>query len=159
VNVAARLGPGDKVAPFELPDQAGTRVKLEDLLGKGPIVFFFYPADETPTCTREACSFRDAYADLQQAGAQVFGVSGDSVESHARFAEKHRLPYKLLADVGDRVRNDVFHVPKGLLGLRPGRATFVLDKDGVVRHAFQAHLQAQAHVDEAMAVVKRLAGA
>lgn len=150
------LAVGDRVPSFELSDQAGHKVRLEDLLGKGPIVFFFYPADETPTCTREACHFRDAHADLQRAGATVFGVSGDSVESHARFAQRHQLPYGLLADVGDRVRNDVFGVPRGLLGLRPGRATYVLDKEGVIRHRYQAHLDAQGHVDEAIATVKKL---
>jgi peroxiredoxin Q/BCP len=150
------LAVGDRVPSFELPDQTGKQVRLEDLLGKGPLVFFFYPADETPTCTREACSFRDAHVDLQQAGAAVFGISGDSVASHASFAKHHQLPYSLLADVGDRVRNQVFGVPRGLLGLRPGRATYVLDKDGVIRHKYQAHLEAQGHVDEAIATVKKL---
>lgn len=150
------LDVGDKVPSFELPDQTGRVVKFGELLGKGPIVLFFYPKDETPVCTREACSFRDAHDDLVKAGATVFGISGDSVESHAKFAKNHRLQYGLLADVGDRVRNDVFGVPRGLLGLKPGRATYVIDKDGVVRHRYQAHLEAQAHVDEAIATVKKL---
>jgi peroxiredoxin Q/BCP len=150
------LGVGDKVPPFELPDQSGSVVKWQDLVGKGPIVLFFYPKDETPVCTAEACSFRDAHDDLLKAGAIVYGISGDSVESHAQFARNHRLQYGLLADVGDRVRHDVFGVPRGLLGLRPGRATYVMDRDGVVRHRYQAHLQAQAHVDEAIATVKKL---
>ena len=150
------LAVGDKVPAFDLPDQTGRSVKFAELLGKGPIVLFFYPKDETPTCTREACSFRDAHDDLAKAGAAVFGISGDSVESHAKFAQHHRLQYSLLADVGDRVRNDVFGVPRGLLGLRPGRATYVIDKDGVVRHKYQAHLDAQGHVDEAIATVKKL---
>jgi thioredoxin-dependent peroxiredoxin len=150
------LAVGDKVPAFELPDQTGRSVKFSELLGKGPIVLFFYPKDETPVCTREACSFRDAHDDLAKAGATVFGISGDSVESHAKFAAHHRLQYGLLADVGDRVRNDIFGVPRGLLGLKPGRATYVIDKDGVVRHKYQAHLEAQAHVDEAIATVKKL---
>lgn len=150
------LAVGDKVPSFELPDQTGRVVKSSELLGKGPIVLFFYPKDETPVCTREACSFRDAYDELRGAGATVYGISGDSVESHAAFAKNHRLQYGLLADVGDKVRNEIFGVPRGLLGLRPGRATYVIDKDGVVRHKFQAHLEAQAHVDEAIAMVKKL---
>lgn len=150
------LAVGDKVPAFDLPDQTGRSVKFTELLGKGPIVLFFYPKDETPVCTREACSFRDAHDDLAKAGATVFGISGDSVESHAQFAQHHRLQYSLLADVGDRVRNHVFGVPRGLLGLRPGRATYVIDKEGVVRHKYQAHLEAQAHVDEAIATVKKL---
>lgn len=150
------LAVGDRVPSFELPDQSGKQVRLEDLLGKGPIVLFFYPKDETPVCTREACSFRDAHDDLQKAGATVFGISGDSVASHAAFAKNHRLQYGLLADVGDRVRNGIFGVPKGLLGLKPGRATYVIDKTGVIRHRYQAHLEAQAHVDEAIATVQKL---
>lgn len=150
------LAVGDRVPSFELPDQTGKTVRLAELLGKGPLVFFFYPADETPVCTKEACSFRDAHADLERAGATVFGISGDSVASHASFAKNHRLQYGLLADVGDRVRNEVFGVPRGLLGLRPGRATYVVDRDGVVRHKYAASLQAQAHVDEAIATVKKL---
>lgn len=150
------LAVGDRVPSFELPDQTGRTVKLDELLGKGPIVFFFYPKDETPVCTREACSFRDAYDDLQKAGASVFGISGDSVESHARFAQRHRLQYGLLADVGDHVRNDVFGVPRSFLGLHTGRTTYVLDKDGVIRHLYSAALEAQAHVDEAIATVQKL---
>jgi thioredoxin-dependent peroxiredoxin len=151
------LDVGAKVPAFELPDQDGKPFKLDDALGKGPVVIFFYPADETPVCTKEACAFRDAHADLAAAGAQVFGISGDSVESHKGFASHHKLPYRLLADVGDRVRNQIFGVPKGLLGLRAGRATYVLDKDGVIRMRHQAHLQSQEHVDKALAVVKQLA--
>lgn len=150
---------GERVGSFELPDQNGKPVRFQDLLGRGPLVFFFYPADETAMCTKEACSFRDAHAELVSAGARVFGVSGDSVESHARFASRHRLPYALLADVGDHVRNHVFRVERGLLGLSAGRATYVVDQEGVVQHVFQAALQAQAHVDKATAVVKRLATA
>lgn len=150
------LAVGDKVPSFELPDQTGRVVKSSELLGKGPLVLFFYPKDETPVCTREACSFRDAYDELRGAGARVYGISGDSVESHAAFAKHHRLQYGLLADVGDQVRNDIFGVPRGLLGLKPGRVTYVIDKDGIVRHKYQAHLEAQAHVDEAIAMVKKL---
>ena len=151
------LGIGDRVPAFELLDQHGTSVKLAGLLGQGPLVFFFYPKDETVVCTREACSFRDAHDEMRTAGAQVFGISGDSVSSHLGFAEHHRLPYSLLADVGDRLRDHVFGVPRSLLGLLPGRVTYVVDKDGVVRHTYQGHLEAQNHVDEALAVVKKLA--
>ena len=151
------LDVGDRVPAFELPDQNGNVVKLGDVLGRGPVVFFFYPGDETPVCTREACSFRDAHEEMRKAGAQVFGVSGDSVSSHASFAKHHSLQYGLLADVGDRVRGEVFGVPRGAFGLTVGRATYVLDKHGVIRHRYLALLEAQNHVDEAMAVVKKLA--
>jgi len=154
---AKGISVGERVPSFALPDQDGKAVKLDELLGKGPLVFFFYPKDETPGCTREACSFRDANEEMRKAGATVFGVSGDSVESHKGFATHHKLNYGLLSDVGDKVRNDVFGVPRGFLGLTPGRVTYVLDGDGVVRHVFDSSLKFENHVDEAMAVVKRLA--
>jgi len=147
---------GERVPSFELPDQTGAVVRFDDALGKGPIVLFFYPKDETPICTAEACSFRDAYAEFSAAGAAVFGISSDDVASHKKFAEKHQLPYRLLADVGGKVRSSL-KVPRGLLGLSEGRVTYILDREGIVRHAHEATLQAQAHVDEAIAMVKRLA--
>jgi thioredoxin-dependent peroxiredoxin len=148
---------GDKVPDFSLPDQNGQAVKLADLRGKGPIVFFFYPKDETVGCTREACSFRDAHAELAAAGAIVFGVSGDSVESHAGFAKHHSLNYGLLADVGNKVRDGVFAVPRGLLGLAPGRVTYILDSGGVVRFVHENNLNMGSHVERAIEVVKKLA--
>ena len=154
--MAKSLDVGDRVPSFTLPDQDGAAVKLEDLLGKGPVVFFFYPKDETPGCTKEACTFRDRNAELVDAGAAVFGVSGDSVASHKGFATHHELPYRLLADVGDKVRDEVFRVPRGFLGLTPGRVTYVVDKDGVVRHRHEAQLQFASHADEAIAGVKKL---
>jgi len=147
---------GDRVPSFELPDQDGTAVRFDDVRGTGPIVVFFYPKDETPVCTAEACSFRDAYSEFTAAGATVLGISSDDVASHKRFAEHHKLPYRLLADVGGVVRTRL-GVPRGMLGLMDGRVTYILDKDGVVRHVHQAALQAQAHVDQAIAMVKKLA--
>ena len=149
---------GERVSSFELPDQTGALVRFDDALGKGPIVLFFYPKDETPVCTAEACSFRDAYTEFVGAGATVFGISSDDVASHRKFAEKHKLPYRLLADVGGKVRAQC-KVPRGLLGLTEGRVTYILDNTGVVRHSHEASLQAQAHVDEAIRMVKKLATA
>jgi peroxiredoxin Q/BCP len=146
---------GDRVPSFELPDQTGAVVRFDNELGKGPVVLFFYPKDETPTCTAEACSFRDANDEFVAAGAVVLGISSDGVESHKRFADKHKLTYRLLADVGGVVRKRL-GVPRGMLGLMDGRVTYVLDRAGVVQHLHAATLQSQAHVDEAMAVVKRL---
>ena len=146
---------GDKVPSFELLDHNGAAFKLDDELGKGPLVFFFYPKDETPVCTAEACSFRDANDDFVKAGANVFGISSDSVSSHKRFADKHGLNYRLLADVGSVVR-DQLGVPRSFFGLKDGRVTYVVDKTGVVRMAHEAALAAQAHVDEALAIIKSL---
>ena len=149
---------GDRAPSFTLLDQHGNAVALDAVLGKGAVVIFFYPKDGTPGCTTEVCSFRDSSAELAAAGAQVFGISSDSVESHLGFAQKHKLAYSLLADVGGKVR-DAFGVPRGLLGLLDGRVTYVLDSEGIVRHRFEAMLRAGKHVDEALATVRRLASA
>jgi peroxiredoxin Q/BCP len=144
---------GDRAPDFTLPNGDGRDVSLASLRGK-VVVLFFYPKDETPGCTREACEFRDSYETFRDAGAEVVGVSDDSVESHASFAKHHKLPMTLLADVGGKVRG-LFGV-KSLFGL-PDRVTFVLDRDGTVKHVFQARLRFGKHVDEALAVVRTLA--
>src|SRR3954466_3913150 len=101
-SVAIRIG--DKAPDFTLPNQDGAQVHLAELLGKGPVVVYFYPKDETPGCTAEACAFRDAYEDFKTAGAQVVGISSDSEADHASFATHHRLPFILAADRGAEVR-------------------------------------------------------
>ncbi len=146
---------GDKVPGFELSDQDGKLFKLDEALGKGPVVLFFYPKDETTVCTAEACSFRDANADFVEAGAAVFGISSDDVASHKRFADRHKLNYRLLADVGGKVREQL-GVPRSFFGLKDGRVTYVIDKQGVVRMAHAAPLSAQAHVDQAIGIIKSL---
>jgi thioredoxin-dependent peroxiredoxin len=145
---------GDKAPEFDLPDAAGKRVKLSDFRGKRSVVLYFYPKDDTPGCTKEACSFRDSYESFKDAGAEVIGVSSDSESSHQKFADKFKLPFRLVADQGGAVRKR-YGVP-ATLGLLPGRVTFVIDRDGVVRHVFNSQLQATKHVDEALTVLKRL---
>jgi peroxiredoxin Q/BCP len=147
------LRTGDRAPDFTLPAADGTPVSLASLRGK-VVVVFFYPKDETPGCTREACEFRDSHESFVEAGAEVVGISDDSVASHARFASKHRLPMRLLSDEGGRVRES--YGVKSLFGL-PDRVTFVIDRDGVIRHVFQARLRFGKHVDEALDVVRRLA--
>jgi peroxiredoxin Q/BCP len=149
------LALGDRAPDFTLPDAGGKSISLHDLEGKGPIVVFFYPKDDTPGCTVEACSFRDRFDAFVQAGAAVVGISSDPPESHGRFAQKHGLPMTLLSDVDGKVR--AAWGVKATLGLFPGRATFVLDKGGIVRHVFVSQLRAGAHVTESLAVVKGLA--
>jgi peroxiredoxin Q/BCP len=145
---------GDKAPDFDLPDATGTRVKLSDFRGKQSVVLYFYPKDDTPGCTKEACSFRDSYESFKDAGAEVIGVSSDSEASHQKFADKFKLPFRLVADGGGSVRKR-YGVP-ATLGLLPGRVTFVIDRDGVVRHVFNSQLQATKHVDEALTVLRRL---
>ena len=147
---------GDAAPDFALPDRTGRVVRLSDYRGKKAIVVYFYPKDETPGCTKEACAFRDHYQDFQDAGAEVIGISSDSQESHGRFAEHHRLPFVLLADRGGVVRKQ-YGVP-ATLGVLPGRVTFVIDRQGVVRHVFNSQLQAARHVDEAITALRAAHG-
>src|SRR6476659_5205996 len=127
---------GDRVPSFTLPDQDGKAVSLEELLTSGCLVLYFYPKDDTPGCTVEACSFRDQHQDLLEAGACVVGVSSDDVDSHRRFATKYGIPFRLLADKGGKLRKQ-FGVPK-TLGLLDGRVTYVIDRQGVIRHIFNS---------------------
>jgi len=147
---------GEEAPDFSLDDQHGKRVSLADFRGKQAVVLFFYPKDETPICTKEVCSFRDAYQDFTDAGAVVIGVSSDSSSSHLAFADNHHLPFLLLADDDGELRSS-FKVRK-TLGLMPGRATYVIDREGIVRHVFSSQFSAQRHVAEALGVVNELAG-
>ena len=146
---------GDHAPDFTLTSQSGQQVSLAEFRGSKAVVLFFYPKDGTAVCTKEACSFRDAYEDFVQAGAVVIGVSSDSAESHQAFASGHRLPFVLLADTDGSVRK-AFGVPK-TLGIMPGRVTYVIDKEGIVRHVFSSQFAADRHVAEALAVVRQLA--
>lgn len=119
------------------------------------MVLYFYPADETYGCTKEACRFRDGYEDFVDAGAMVVGVSPDSLESHQSFAEHHRLPFSLLSDTDGQLRKK-YGVGK-TLGMVAGRVSFVIDRKGIVRHVFDSQLRVRQHVDEALGVVRRLA--
>jgi thioredoxin-dependent peroxiredoxin len=150
----APLKIGDRAPDFTLPSQEGKPVSLADYRGKQAVVLFFYPKDESPICTKEACNFRDAYEDFAAAGAAVIGVSSDSAESHHTFAARHRLPFLLLADEGGALRK-AFGVPK-TLGVMPGRVTYVIDKEGIVRLIFNSQLSAVDHVAEALKTVREL---
>jgi peroxiredoxin Q/BCP len=146
---------GERAPDFDLPVAGGGRVRLADILAHGPLVLFFYPKDNTPGCTAEACSFRDAYAAFADNGAQVIGVSSDSIDSHAAFAEKHSLPFPLASDPGGLARK-AYGVPKAL-GLLPGRVTYVIDRGGVVRSIFNSMFAPEKHVNAALDVLKTLA--
>lgn len=149
------IGVGDVAPDFTSTSQDGHAVSLGDYRGKQPVVIYFYPRDETSVCTREACSFRDAYADFADVGAVVIGVSGDPSDSHRRFAAAHRLPFILLSDEDGSLRK-AFGVPK-TLGVLPGRVTYVIDRQGVVRHVFNSQFAAERHVREALQMVRKLA--
>jgi peroxiredoxin Q/BCP len=151
----APVGVGDTAPDFTLPSQSGDQVRLRDIVERGPVVLYFYPKDETPGCTAEACGFRDSYEVFREAGAEVVGVSSDSASSHGRFAEKHRLPFTLLSDDGGRIRKRYGVRPT--LGILPGRVTYVIDGQGVVRHVFSSQTGVQRHVQEALDALKEIA--
>jgi thioredoxin-dependent peroxiredoxin len=142
---------GQTPPDFTLPDQDGSVVSLSDLRGSWAVVYF-YPADDTPGCTAESCSFRDSHEEFTDAGARVIGISSDSVESHRAFADKHHLPFTLLAD-GDGTVRKAWGVGK-TMGLLPGRVTYIIDPEGVVRHKFSSQFKPKKHIDEALSVIR-----
>lgn len=145
---------GDKAPDFTLPSQMGDNVILSEYFGKKNIVLYFYPKDESVGCTKEACSFRDSYEELTSLGAEVLGVSGQSVESHKSFATHYGLPFILLSDEDNKVRK-LYGVPS-TMGIIPGRVTYIIDKKGVVRSIFSSQTQATKHVQEATDTLKQL---
>ena len=146
---------GDPAPEVSAGTQDGGRFALADFRDKHVVVLFFYPADGTAICTAEACAFRDSYEDFVKAGAVVIGVSGDSLENHRKFAVDHKLPFLLASDPQGEVRR-AFGVPK-TLGIFPGRVTYVIDKQGVIRLTFNAQFTGSGHVKEALEVVRELA--
>jgi peroxiredoxin Q/BCP len=128
---AAEIKEGMKAPAFTARDQEGRTVRLQDFSGKSAVVLYFYPKDDTPGCTKEACSLRDGFADLKAAGAVVLGVSSDDVASHKAFAAKFSLPFSLLADP-ERKIIDAYGVRMPVVGLAK-RVTFLIDREGVVR--------------------------
>jgi thioredoxin-dependent peroxiredoxin len=145
---------GDKAPDFTLPSQTGEPVRLSDRLGERIVVLYFYPRDETRGCTAEACAFRDSHEVFAEAGAEVIGVSSDSVDRHAAFADHHKLPFTLLSDKDGQVRKS-YGVPAAL-GLLPGRVTYVIDRTGTVRHVFNSMTNIGRHVNDALDVVQKL---
>ncbi|WP_116246987.1 peroxiredoxin [Nocardiopsis sp. FIRDI 009] len=152
--MAHRIQVGDKAPDFTLPSQSGDPVRLYDRLGERTVVLYFYPKDDTPGCTAQACAFRDSHEVFTDAGAEVIGVSSDSAERHAAFADRHRLPFTLVSDEDGRVRKS-YGVPS-VLGLLPGRVTYVIDRQGTVRHVFNSMTVIDKHVEEALEVVRGL---
>jgi peroxiredoxin Q/BCP len=151
---SSKLKIGDKAPQFTLKNSSGQNVSLSDFEGKQNIVLYFYPKDETPGCTAQACSFRDHYEDFRELGAEVIGVSSDSTSSHESFSQNHKLPFVLLSDPGDVVAKR-YGVEK-TLGILKGRVTFVIDKNGTIVHIFNSAIQFTRHIDEAKDALKKL---
>jgi peroxiredoxin Q/BCP len=150
--VARSIQVGDKAPDFTLTSQSGDQVRLYDRLGQRAIVLYFYPRDDTRGCTAEACAFRDSHEVFAEAGAEVIGVSSDSVDRHAAFAGRHQLPFTLLSDEKGKVRKE-YGVPT-TLGLLPGRVTYVIDREGTVRHVFNSMTAIDRHVNDALDLVR-----
>lgn len=143
---------GDKLPFFTAKDSEGNDFEIKDYIGQ-PLVIYFYPKDETRVCTEQACSFRDNYEDFKNLGAEVIGISSDSVSSHKKFAERHQLPFILLSDVGKKLRK-LFGVQNDLLGLIPGRVTYVIDKNGIVILIFNS-MSGKIHIEKALEILKK----
>jgi peroxiredoxin Q/BCP len=143
------------VAPdFTLPSQSGEMVRLGDFVGNKPVVLYFYPKDDTPGCTKEACAFRDEFESFRKLDAEVVGVSSDSVESHRKFAARHDLPFTLLSDEAGKVRK--LYGASNTFGLFPSRVTFVIDEEGVVRYIFSSQLAVEKHVEESLEALRSI---
>ncbi|MEV6651422.1 peroxiredoxin [Streptomyces sp. NPDC051219] len=149
---------GAVAADFELPDETGTPRRLSELLADGPVVLFFYPAAMSPGCTAEACHFRDVAGELKAQGAQPVGISGDSVQAQAEFADKHSLGYPLLADPDGTVREQ-FGVKRGFSLVPTKRVTFVIDTDRRVLEVVRSELRMSVHADRALEALRRRASA
>ena len=138
---------GDAAPDFELPDQSGASVRLSAFRGR-VVVLYFYPKDDTHGCIAESSDFRDNYPKFQSANAEVIGISSDTSDSHARFASKYKLPFRLLSDRDSAVRR-LYGVPS-TLGLIPGRVTYVIDPKGIVRAVFNSQFNPKSHVEQSL---------
>ncbi|MEZ7497233.1 peroxiredoxin [Flavobacterium sp. Arc3] len=145
---------GDRIPNFKAKDTHGNDFDSQKLVGQKPLVIYFYPKDNTPGCTAQACSFRDQYEDFKDLGAEVIGISSDSVESHQKFSEQYKLPFILLSDHDKKIRK-LFGVPSGMFGLLPGRVTYVIDKKGKIIMIFDS-VMASKHIPKALEAVKKL---
>jgi peroxiredoxin Q/BCP len=154
-TVMEKVSIGSQIPYFSLNDQYGKLFDILSVKGKKNLVIYFYPKDDSPGCTKQACSFRDQFDVFTEADAIIIGISSQSVESHLEFAKKHRLNYTLLSDENEKVRK-LFGVPTNLFGLLPGRVTYVVNKQGVVVYMFNSQLKVQQHIDEALRILKEL---
>ena len=138
---------GDIAPDFTLQSSTGETISLSQFLGKKNVVLFFYPRDEGPTCCREAEEFRDDYEAFKERNAEVIGISAQSVKSHKSFASHHNLQYVLLSDVDNKVRK--LYGVSATLGV-PGRVTYVINKEGIIKHVFSSQLHFTKHAKEAL---------
>jgi peroxiredoxin Q/BCP len=143
---------GDKVPNFSAIDTNGNLFESNTIVGQKALVIYFYPKDDTLVCTEQACTFRDQYEDFKTLGAEVIGVSSDSVKSHQKFASRYQLPFVLLSDSDKKLRK-LFGVPNDLLGLLPGRVTYVIDKNGIIQLVFNS-MSGKIHIKKALEILQ-----
>lgn len=148
------LHKGDKIPDFTATDTNGNEFKSNDYVGKTALVIYFYPKNNTQVCNEQACSFRDNYEVFKTLGAEVIGISSDSVASHQKFAEKFKLPFILLSDNNKKLRK-LFGVPNNLLGLVPGRVTYIANQNGVIQLVFNS-MSGQIHIEKALEIIKSM---
>jgi peroxiredoxin Q/BCP len=146
---------GDTCPDFSLKNQSGEMINIKDYIGSKHVIIYFYPKDNTPGCTKEACSFRDAMQELNTLDGAVFGISADSVASHKKFADQFRLSFNLLSDVGNTVRKS-FKVPANLFGLIPGRVTYIVNKEGKIVHIINNQMNPDKHIEETIKTITSL---
>lgn len=154
-NNTMEIKTGDTIPNIVLPDQNGKMFDVKKETASKNVVLFFYPKDDSPGCTKEACSFRDQYEDFVDANAVVIGISGQSVKSHKNFADKYHLSYTLLSDKGNKIRK-AFGVPTNFFGLLPGRVTYIIDKNGKVADIFNSQTQVEQHIENALNILNKL---
>ncbi|RXR20373.1 peroxiredoxin [Flavobacterium amnicola] len=145
---------GDRLPLFGAKDQNGNDFYIQSVLEKKVLVIYFYPKDDTPGCTKQACFLRDQYEEFKAIGAEVIGISGDSVPAHKKFASKYDLPFILLSDADKSLRK-LFGVKSNMMGLLPGRVTYVVDKKGIIQMVFD-DMNATNHLDKTVEKVKSL---
>ena len=149
----SHIKPGDLLPSFSLLNQRGEWISPANYAGTKAMVLYFYPMDDTPGCTTEACAFRDHFQQFLDQDVMVFGISADSTEKHRDFASRYQLSFDLLSDPDNKVRK-LFGVPKSMFGLLPGRVTYVFNKTGECVHVFSSQLYVKQHVVEALAALR-----
>lgn len=152
LGTAMSLETGTRAPDFEGQIEDGSKIRLYDVLQEGPVVLYFYPKDETPGCTKEACTFRDNWDDIRNLGATILGVSSDSVDSHKSFKEHRKLQFSLVSDSGGSIRK--LYDAKGFL--LPDRVTYVIDRDGTILHVFKSQVSPAQHSQEALEALKKI---
>ena len=146
---------GDKIPSFTLLNQNNQEVDINSFVGTKNIVIYFYPNDNTPGCTKEACSFRDAMQNLNNLDCEIIGISADSVTSHKAFATQYNLKYNLLSDTNNQVRK-LFGVPRNLFGIIPGRVSYIFDKEGIVLHIVNSQMNPEKHIQETLETLQAI---